>query len=150
MPCHQEPPIAEMNAQSPENGMPDDEPKIIVDSDWKEQVAREKQQTSVSAGSASHQDQPEERSKEDRTASPPPPATFEMLVTMLFTQAMAMLGQIPDPNSGETSINKPYAKHSIDTLEMLSEKTRGNLSHEETAMLSQALHVLRMTYVDLK
>ena len=38
---------------------------------------------------------------------------------MLFTQAMAMLGQMPDPSTGESKVNKPFAKHYIDTLEML-------------------------------
>jgi hypothetical protein len=140
-----------MNAQLPENGLPDDEPEIIVDADWKEQVAREKQQASIHAGEASREDRPVAARKiEKGPASPPPPATFEMLVTMLFTQAMAMLGQVPDPTTGETSVNKPYAKHFIDSLEILSDKTRGNLSQDEEAMLSQALHLLRMMYVDLK
>ena len=46
-----------------------------------------------------------------------------MLVSMLFSQAMTMLGQIPDPQSGEVTTNKPFAKYTIDTLEMLGEKT---------------------------
>ena len=63
---------------------------------------------------------------------------------------MALLGQMPDPGSGKTSINKPYAKHYIDTLDMLSEKTKGNLSDDEKKMLSEALHALRMMYVNVK
>jgi hypothetical protein len=80
----------------------------------------------------------------------PPPASFTVLISMLFSQAMAMLGQMPDPSSGETTINKPFAKHYIDTLEMLQEKTKGNLDDEETSMLSEALHALRMMYVNAK
>ncbi len=63
---------------------------------------------------------------------------------------MAMLGMIPDPNTGETQVNKPYAKHYIDTLEMLGEKTSGNLSDDETRMLKEAMHALRMAYVNAK
>ncbi len=80
----------------------------------------------------------------------PPPASFDVLISMLFTQAMAMLGQMPDPASGEMMVNKPYAKHYIDTLDMLREKTQGNLSDDEKTMLSEALHALRMMYVNAK
>ena len=68
----------------------------------------------------------------------------------MFTQAMAMLGHMPDPSSGETMVNKPYAKHYIDTLDMLGEKTKGNLSDDESKILSEALHALRMAYVNVK
>lgn len=80
----------------------------------------------------------------------PPPASFSVLVTMLFTQAMGMLGQMPDPNTGKTKVNKPFAKHYIDTLEMLESKTKGNLDDQEVAMLNEALHALRMMYVDTR
>lgn len=81
---------------------------------------------------------------------PAPPASFEILISMMFTQAMAMLGHMPDPASGETTVNKPYAKHYIDTLDMLGEKTKGNLSDDESKILSEALHALRMAYVNAK
>ena len=80
----------------------------------------------------------------------PPPASFSVLVTMLFTQAMGMLGQMPDPNTGEAKVNKPFAKHYIDTLEMLESQTKGNLDDQEAAMLNEALHALRMMYVDTR
>ena len=57
---------------------------------------------------------------------------------------------MPHPVSGEVEVNKPYAKHYIDTLEMLGEKTKGNLSDDESKMLSEALHALRMAYVSAK
>jgi hypothetical protein len=124
-----------------------EEPKIIVDSDWKEQVNREKDQAAPAAAPT-----PEKASQptNDSSSPLPPPASFDVLVSMLFSQAMTLLGQIPDPSSDEVSINKPYAKHYIDTLEMLSEKTQGNLSDDESGMLSEVLHVLRMTYVNVK
>ncbi|MCH1495776.1 MAG: DUF1844 domain-containing protein [Rubripirellula sp.] len=90
------------------------------------------------------------KAAEEPEGSPPPPASFEMLVSMLFSQAMAMLGHIPDPQSGQTSTNKPYAKYTIDTLEMLSQKTKGNLSDDEDKMLAQTLHALRMAYVEVR
>ena len=93
---------------------------------------------------------PKEGDQDAAGFPPPPPASFEILVSMMFTQAMSMLGHIPDPTSGEASVNKPYAKHYIDTLEMLGEKTQGNLSEDESKMVSEALHALRMAYVNAK
>ena len=143
----------------------EEEPKLVVDTDWKEQVAREKELASAAKDTAdsatsAEGDTPKEEtataktgddSPQDSSKYPPaPPASFEVLISMLFTQAMAMLGHMPDPSSGETSVNKPYAKHYIDTLDMLGEKTKGNLSEEEGKILSEALHALRMAYVNAK
>ena len=149
------------------------EPKIVVDTDWKEQVEKERATAATGDSSASEEDVapianapsettsealPTETSEDDddpqvavgREYPAPPPASFEVLISMMFTQAMSMLGHMPDPNTGETNVNKPYAKHSIDTLEMLGEKTKGNLTEDETQMLSEAMHALRMAYVGAK
>lgn len=129
-----------MNASGDES-----EPKIIVDEDWKEQVQKEKEQLRQAA-----QQQGEEAAAEAGDENTPPPASFTTLVSMLFTQSMAMLGQIPDPATGEPTVNKVFAKHYIDTLEMLETKTQGNLDEEEAKMLGEALHALRMTFVSVK
>ncbi|QEG43312.1 DUF1844 domain-containing protein [Roseimaritima ulvae] len=135
----------------------EDDPKLIIDEDWKEQVQKEKE--ALRAAQAENADAGEGQGREaevqaagdaDGADQTPPPASFVTLVSMLFTQAMAMLGQIPDPTSGKPSVNKPIAKHYIDTLEMLEEKTKGNLDEEEGKMISEALHALRMTYVSVK
>ena len=144
---------------------PDSEPKIIVDSDWKEQVAREKEQAgegkveSQQEDSATEPSSPEPSSAEPsstadskpQSGSPPPPpqASFEVLAYSLFAQAMSSLGQSIDPEMPQGSVNKPYAKHYIDTLEMMSEKTAGNLSDDESTMLNGILHTLRMAYVNV-
>lgn len=135
------------------------EPTIKVDNDWKEQVETEKNadsndETEVQDTNETEQSPPHVADSEVESAATPmpepPPASFSVLVTMLFTQAMAMLGQMPDPNTGEAKVNKPFAKHYIDTLEMLESKTKGNLDEQETAMLNEALHALRMMYVDTR
>jgi hypothetical protein len=133
--------------------------EIIVDTDWKEQVAKEKE-AAQEAAAAEEDESPTEidrQTSDSETEKPadqdfpaPPPASFDVLVSMLFTQALAMLGQMPDPGTGKATVNKPYAKHHIDTLEMLEEKTSGNLTDEETKILSEALHALRMAYVNTK
>lgn len=137
------------------------DPKIIVDSDWKEQVQKEKEPDFVPKDH-SVKAEPEASEKSDAPAEvsdfddgaesspPPPPASLEVLTSMLFTQAMAMLGQMPNPATGKPEVNKPYAKHYIDTLEMLGEKTKGNTTDEEEKMLSDALHAIRMAYVNTK
>lgn len=138
-----------------------DEPKIIVDDDWKEQVAKERDAASdLASQDAVEASLPSEESAgsgvdaggDDANSEmpAPPPASFEMLITMMFTQAMSMLGQIPDPTTGKAQVNKPFAKHYIDTLEMIGEKTKGNLTDEETKMHGEALHALRMAYVSTK
>lgn len=146
---------------------PEDEPKIVIDDDWKEQVAKEKAAAADGAPADDSAEQPEEQppqaaaqpsdqpaddvlSDQGDSAPPPPPASFDVLVTMLFTQAMATLGHLPNPATGKAEVNKPYAKHYIDTLEMLGEKTKGNLTDEEQKVLSDALHAMRMAYVDAK
>lgn len=138
---------------------PDDEaaaseaPDIIVDSDWKAQVEKEKEAASQVSQTSEHADDdfvPKQAEAEIDDIPAPPPATFEILISMMFTQAMSMLGQIPDPSGEKIPVNKPYAKHTIDTLEMLGEKTKGNLSDDEANMLKEALHALRMAYVNTK
>ncbi len=80
----------------------------------------------------------------------PPPASLEALVTMLFSQAMVALGQLPGPDGQPAKVEKPLAKYFIDSVEMLGEKTKGNLTDEETRLISEALHAMRMAYVSVK
>ena len=110
----------------------------------------EEEDKSAKTSSTATSSSDSEKAESSESTPEPPPASFSVLVTMLFTQAMAMLGQMPDPNTGEAKVNKPFAKHYIDTLEMLEMKTKGNLDEQETAMLNEALHALRMMYVDTR
>ena len=78
----------------------------------------------------------------------PPPATFPLLVSMLGTQALAAMGQLRDlPDAPEPRLD--YAKHYIDLLGLLEEKTKGNLSTEENDLLADWLHQLRMAFVNM-
>ena len=79
-----------------------------------------------------------------------PPASLSMLVTTMATQAMAAMGQLPDPMSGQPEVNLPFAKYHIDLLAVLQQKTSGNVTDDEAAMLEAALHQLRLTYVQLE
>ncbi len=74
---------------------------------------------------------------------------FVEFVMMHAQNAALFLGQIPNPHSGEAEVNLELAKMFIDQLEMIQEKTRGNLSGEESAVLGNALSNLQLAYVDV-
>lgn len=63
--------------------------------------------------------------------------------------AALFLGQIPNPKTGEPEVNLDLARMFIDQLEMIQEKTRGNLTNEETTVLRNTLSNLQMAYVEL-
>ncbi len=73
---------------------------------------------------------------------------FATFVISLSTQALSMLGEIPDPMSGTTSTDLEAARQLIDILGILQDKTRGNLDADEGALLEHALYDLRMKYVE--
>ena len=76
-----------------------------------------------------------------------PKVDFEAFIYSLFTTAMLHLGEVPDPDTGKPSVNLPFAKHTIDTLAMLEEKTKGNLTDGEAKELDEFLAHLRLLYV---
>src|SRR5260370_19938417 len=74
---------------------------------------------------------------------------FIEFVMMHAQNAALFLGQIPNPKTGEGEVNLELAKMFIDQLEMIREKTRGNLSNEEGTVLRNTLANLQMVYVDV-
>ena len=76
-----------------------------------------------------------------------PPLDFETLITEYSTTAMAYLGGMPDPETQEPIFNLQLAKRMIDTIDLLKEKTKGNLSTPESNFLENTLYSLKMTYV---
>ena len=68
---------------------------------------------------------------------------------MQAQNAALFLGQIPNPKTGEGEVNLELAKMFIDQLAMIQEKTRGNLTSEESTVLRNALSNLQMVYVDV-
>ncbi|MFM8982686.1 MAG: DUF1844 domain-containing protein [Spartobacteria bacterium] len=74
---------------------------------------------------------------------------FIELVMMQAQQAAMFLGQLPGPDGQKLEANLPYARMFIDQLEMLQEKTRGNLSQEETQVLGSVLSDLRLAFVQV-
>lgn len=72
---------------------------------------------------------------------------FIEFVMMQAQQAMLFLGRLPHPSTGETMVNLEAARMFIDYLEMLREKTRGNLSSDEEKVLGSILSELQMSFV---
>jgi hypothetical protein len=74
---------------------------------------------------------------------------FIEFVMMHAQNAALFLGQIPNPKTGEGEVNLELAKMFIDQLAMIQEKTRGNLTNEESTVLRTALSNLQMVYVEV-
>ena len=74
---------------------------------------------------------------------------FIEFVMMHAQNAALFLGQIPNPKTGEPEINLDLARMFIDQLEMIQEKTRGNLTNEEAMVLRNALSNLQMAFVEV-
>ena|SRR5204862_3422377 len=74
---------------------------------------------------------------------------FVEFVMMHAQNAALFLGQIPNPKTGQGEVNLELAKMFIDQLDMIQEKTRGNLTNEEATVLRNALSNLQMAYVEV-
>ena len=72
---------------------------------------------------------------------------FISLITSLGSQAFAQLGKVKDPTTNNIERNLDAASLSIDMLDMLKERTQGNLSDEETSMLEKTLSDLKLNFV---
>ena len=77
-----------------------------------------------------------------------PEASFENLINMLAVEAVMHLGLIENP-AGERSVDLGAARHMIDMLGMLEEKTRGNLNQMEVELVEGVLSDLRMQFVSV-
>jgi hypothetical protein len=76
-----------------------------------------------------------------------PPVDFHTFVLSLGSSALIHLGDLERPEAGKAEKDLPMAKHTIDLLSMLQDKTKGNLSAEEAALLESLLYDLRLRYV---
>ena len=133
--------------------MAEEQPSLHIDTDWKKQAQEEKRRLA---------EQEQKKSAEAQASAPPtgrgaapgrggreiPPASFAGLINMFITQALFYLGDLA-PQGGEPVINLDMAKHHIDTLALLEEKTKNNLTDEEKRALDTALYETRMRYVSV-
>ena len=120
-----------------------EEKKIIVDEDWKHQAEKEKEVL------AAKEEAEKEKAEKEKGRGPLPEGNFSGLISMLFTQTLFSLGLIQVKEGEKREPDLALAKYNIDMLDMLEEKTKGNLTDEEQKALSQTLNELRMAYVKI-
>jgi len=103
-----------------------------VDHEWKKQAREEK-----------------ETLARETPGKPKAPAeaSLALIISSFVAQALIALGDLESPVSGERQRDLAAAKFSIDLLQVLEDKTRGNRTDEEDRMLQDALYDLRMRYV---
>lgn len=79
-----------------------------------------------------------------------PPVNFTNFVISLSTSAIFHFGDFPEYEGGKAEKNLPAAKQTIDILDMLHEKTKGNLDQNEASLVEGVLYELKMRYVKEK
>jgi hypothetical protein len=90
-----------------------------------------------------------ERSKqEDEKAAPPPSLDFATFILSLANTALFQLGLVRAGEQGEPQKDLQGARQTIDLIALMEEKTRGNLTEQESAVLSETLYQLRMAFVE--
>ena len=86
----------------------------------------------------------------ERHVGEPPPADFTGLLLSLGNAALYHLGLVADPQTGEAApVQLPLARNTIDTLEVLQQKTAGNLDADEEQLLTSLLTELRLRFVEV-
>ena len=123
--------------------MAEEEKKIIIDEDWKQEAKKEKEVLAA-------QEEAEQKGHEDETQRGPlPQGNFAALISMLTTQTLFALGLLHIKGQEKKEPDLELAKYNIDMLEVLQEKTKGNLTQEEETVLANTLGELRMGYVKI-
>jgi hypothetical protein len=121
------------------------EKKLFIDEDWKSRVEAEKE----AARHAEETPAPETEQPSAGSRGPMPPANLEFLIGTLHLQAAMALGLLPNPVTKKTEVQLDQAKHSIDLLSVLQQKTEGNRTPEESSTLEAVLNESRWAYVTI-
>lgn len=79
-----------------------------------------------------------------------PAVSFTSFVLSLNTTALFHLGDIPHPETGQKVFDLELARHTIDTLAMLEDKSKGNLDSEEQDLISRVVYELKMRFIRVK
>jgi hypothetical protein len=111
--------------------MTDEQKKIIVDDDWKAEAKKEK----------------ERLAQETSAPEPLPSPTFAELINMIAVQAIVGFGGMTGPGGERIPPNLEIAKHYVDMLQVLEDKTKGNLTDDEKSLFDQVMYEIRMRYI---
>lgn len=77
-----------------------------------------------------------------------PEVTFPAIVMSFNTSALYHLGEIADPATGKKIVDLDVARHAIDTLAVMQQKTKGNLTSDEEQMLKNILYDIKLRFVN--
>ncbi len=106
------------------------------------------------AGEARTKQEPAATGGQDRAAAQAevPPGTgahidFPSYVLSYYTQSLVLLGEVPNPYTNQKEEDLEAARHTVDILGMLKDKTKGNLSQDEEQLLDSVLYEVRMKYM---
>ena len=113
-----------------------------VDESWKDKVETEKE--TVVKETVVNEDSSSAAQMEEF-----PEPTFSIFISSLAMQALIALGEIENPITNKKETEKEQAKYLIDTISMIQEKTKNNLTEEEAKVVDQVLYELRMKYVSI-
>lgn len=115
----------------------ENEPRIFIDDDWKEQARREKEEA-------------DRMTRQDELPGELPAPSLAEIVQMIAVQATFGLGGIRDPQTGQViPPDLMLARHYIDLLELFQQKTADRVNDNEKAIIEGTLHELRMLFVHL-
>jgi uncharacterized protein DUF1844 len=139
--------------------MSEEKPSLHIDTDWKRQAQEEKKRLAEEEAKKAKESAPAAPATPVPGAGAPrgaapkgraemPPASFPTLVQSILTQILFYLGDLTQRGS-EPNVNLDMAKHQIDIMGVLEEKTRGNLGEDEKQLLDTALYEARMRYVSV-
>ncbi len=145
--------------------MADEQPSLHIDTDWKKQAQEEKRKLAEAAAKAKSTAVavPGAAVASPSGAKPAPVAPpnakarggrglpapgFGSLVQSVMTQILYYLGELPQAG-GQAAIDLDLAKHHLDTLGMLEEKTKNNLTLQEQSTLDAALYETRTRFVNV-
>jgi hypothetical protein len=142
--------------------MAEETPSLHIDTDWKKQAQEEKRRLAEQEKAKAETPKPAAAPGAAPGGAAPrptgargaggarelPPPSFSALVQSIVTQILFYLGDLTTRGT-EPTINLDMAKHQIDILGILEEKTKGNLSDDEKHLLDAALYETRMRYVNV-
>jgi hypothetical protein len=115
---------------------------------FQEESAKESQpKKKEEAESAADKEKEDQAAQKFAECGPLPEATFTGFILSLSSSAFFHLGDLPNPATGKTEKDLNLAKHTIDLLSLIKEKTRGNLTDEEDKLMDHLLYDLRMRYI---
>lgn len=77
-----------------------------------------------------------------------PKVDFSSFILSIYSSGLVQLGKVEDPSTGKMNQNLGMAKHTIDMMAMLEEKTRGNLNTDEENLMKALLSEIRLAFVE--